>query len=162
MLLGILSDSHGHVAPVRTALSLFDRLGVESLVHCGDVGDELVFDLFVGRSFAFVWGNTDYPSGSLMAYLESVGINPPQDQPLHLELEGKRFAVFHGHEPTFGGAALNLDVDYILHGHTHEARDERINGRHVINPGALHRANPKTVATLDLSSDSLQFHQIDK
>ena len=52
-------------------------------------------------------------------------------------------------------------ADYILHGHTHCKRDERIGRCRVINPGALHRANPKSVATLDTASDTLTFHDID-
>ena len=77
-------------------------------------------------------------------------------------LHGKRFAVFHGHEPAFRTAIDRLDVDYLLHGHSHVCRDERINGKRIINPGALHRANPLTVATLDVASDRLVFHELTK
>jgi hypothetical protein len=38
-------------------------------------------------------------------------------------------------------------------------KDDRRNGRvRVINPGALYRASPKTVATLDLKADELRYH----
>lgn len=158
MILGILSDSHGHVAPVRRAVALFDRWGVEAIVHCGDVGEEDVFSEFTGRRFWFVWGNTDLPTSSLLAYLSATGLDTPDNPPVHLTIDGKQFAVFHGHEPGFHQAHEQLNVDYILHGHTHVPRDETLHGRRIINPGALHRAREKTVATLDVAKNLLQFH----
>jgi predicted phosphodiesterase len=47
--------------------------------------------------------------------------------------------------------------DYLLLGHSHVKSDHRQGRIRVINPGALHRASPKTVATLDTSSDELKF-----
>ena len=161
MLIGILADSHGRDQRVRRAMTLFDRLGVEHVFHCGDVGGSEVFDQLVGRQCTFVWGNMDFPDDGLCAYLESVGINAPACVPTQRTVGGKRFAVFHGHEPGFDAAVSSLDVDYILHGHTHIARDERLGGKRVINPGALHRAKEKTVATLDTQSDTLAFHVVE-
>lgn len=160
MLLGLMSDSHGRAMMVRNALTLFDSLGVDRIIHCGDVGGENVFDELVGRDVAFVWGNTDDPHGGIETYLRTVGIPPPQAPPLRLDCVNKRIAVFHGHEPGFASAVRHLDVDYLFHGHTHQCRDEHVGGKRIINPGALHRASPKTVATLDLVTDHVTFHEI--
>lgn len=159
MLVGILSDSHGRHLMVRRAVDLFDRLDVGHFIHCGDVGTANVFNELVGRPLTFVWGNTDEPSGKLLAYLDGVDITPPETVPARVVLEGKRFAVFHGHERAFEHAD-RLDVDYVLHGHSHERRDERIGRVRFINPGALHRARVRTVATLDTATDQLVFHEI--
>jgi hypothetical protein len=161
MLIGILSDSHGHRGPVRAALELFERLEVQHIIHCGDVGGTPVFDEFVGRPVHFVWGNTDVASPGIDAYLKSVGLPAPPAPPLVLELAGKRILVFHGHERNFEKALDAADADYLLHGHTHKRRDERIGKMRIVNPGALQRAIPKTVATLDLNTDTLTFHKID-
>ncbi|RME37988.1 MAG: YfcE family phosphodiesterase [Planctomycetota bacterium] len=159
MLIGILSDTHGQARATREAVALFDREGVEHIIHCGDVCGTAVFDELVGRPVSFVWGNMDDPDEPLLRYLETVGLTPPSAVPLRLDLDGKRLAVFHGHERAFAQAD-RLDVDYVLHGHTHRLRDERIDGKRFINPGALHRARRKTVATLDLSADRLTIHEI--
>ena len=161
MLIGIMSDSHDHHREVRRAIAMFDRLAVEHIIHCGDVGGQGVFDELVGRPVTFVWGNTDYQRDVLCAYLESVDITAPRATPTRIELGGKRFAIFHGHEKGFENAPYKLDVDYILHGHSHVARDESLNGVRIINPGALHRARPKTVATLETSTDELTFYEVD-
>ncbi|MHC4236480.1 MAG: metallophosphoesterase family protein, partial [Planctomycetota bacterium] len=126
MLIGICSDSHNRHESMRRAVEVFDRAGVERIVHCGDVGGEAVFDELVGREVRFVWGNTDVPGDGLRAYLATVGIPPPRSVPLLLEWAGRRIAVFHGHEPGFAAASRVLDVDYIFCGHTHARNDERL------------------------------------
>ena len=50
--------------------------------------------------------------------------------------------------------------DYLLHGHTHVRRDERVGKVRIINPGALHRAREKTVAVLDTDTDRLTFVRV--
>jgi len=141
-------------------MALFDELGAGHVIHCGDVGGVRVFGELVGRPLTFVWGNADYETTDLLAYLEGAGIPVPVDVPTTLVLDGKRFAVYHGHEPGFQRAIDGLDVDYILHGHTHLPRDDTVDGRRVINPGALHRARRKTVATLDASTGVAVFHDL--
>ncbi len=160
MLIGILSDSHGRGLRVRNAMALFGKLGVEHVIHCGDIGGAAVFDELVGRPCTFVWGNMDVPDSGLAAYLRTVGIRPPDGVPLRLTLDGRTFAVFHGHEPGFNRAVATLAVDYILHGHTHATRDELRQQTRIINPGALHRAPRKTVATLNTATGELVFRTI--
>ena len=160
MVIGICSDSHNSPGPLRRALAIFDEARAERVIHCGDVGGQAAFDELVGRQVRFVWGNTDMPNGALRAYLATVGLTPPDEVPLLVEWAGKRMAVFHGHERGFRTAVQDLDVDYIFHGHSHLRRDERIGSVRVINPGALHRAAIYTVATLNLATDELRFHEV--
>lgn len=143
-------------------MELFDKLGVSHVIHCGDVGSQEVFDEMIGRPLNFVWGNMDFPEDGLLAYAQSLGLPIPREIPVRLDLDARRFAVFHGHETNFDTAPQQFDVDYILHGHTHVACDERCYGKRIINPGALHRAARKTVATLDTETDQLTFHEIRK
>ncbi len=160
LLVGILSDSHDRHLLVRSAMHLFDEAGVEHVIHCGDIGGIGVLDELVGRNCTFVWGNTDFRDPQISAYLETTELKPPTHIPTRIVLGDRRFAVYHGHEPGFEQALYHLDVDYICHGHTHVARDERIGRRRVINPGALHRVHIRTVATLDTETDTLKFHEL--
>ena len=160
VLIGILSDTHGQHLAARRAIGLFEELGVEHIIHCGDVGGESVFDELVGRPCTFVWGNMDRRDAGLLAYLDAVGIPTPTEVPTRVELDGKSIVVFHGHERGFQRAVRTLAVDYIIHGHTHVVRDERHGETRIVNPGALHRASHKTVAILDAMSDDLTFYEI--
>ncbi|MEE8170129.1 MAG: metallophosphoesterase family protein [Phycisphaerae bacterium] len=160
MILGILSDSHGRAERTVRALTLLDEKGAAAFVHCGDIGGEDVLIALSGRTVWFVWGNCDYPDASMNRYVRSLGLPLPDATPLRIDLDGSRIAVFHGHEREIDRFD-STQVDYVLHGHTHVPRDERIGQTRFINPGALHRAAEHTVATLDLSSDSLSFHALE-
>lgn len=70
--------------------------------------------------------------------------------------------------PILRKAALGLEIivqrvlegqahDYLFVGHSHVKLDTRVGRVRVINPGALHRAREKTVATLDTGTDLLRF-----
>lgn len=157
MRIGILSDSHGRTAKVRDAVARLDARGVDLFVHCGDVGDADVFEIFVGRPFRFVWGNCDLPSAPLLAFLHATALTVPAHPPLRFNADGASVAVFHGHEPGFAAALARPDADFLLHGHTHVRRDERRGTCRVINPGAIHRASPPSVAWLDTGTDELIF-----
>lgn len=164
MLLGILSDSHGHNERVRRAIALFDRLGCEGLVHCGDLEDADVLYEFVGRRLWFVGGNCDLDSLGLDQMAREHRFSYFADPPGVFSIAGKKIALLHGHEASPDGVVHRAldDCAYLFHGHTHVARDARIGRVRVINPGALHRAAMLTVATLDVAADRLQFWPISK
>ncbi|MHC5110498.1 MAG: metallophosphoesterase family protein [Planctomycetota bacterium] len=158
MLIGILSDSHGHVQNVRAAIAILEDQKVDHFIHCGDVCGIDVFQQFVGKPFSFVWGNCDILDQATMAFLETVGIAPPNGVPTVRQFNDKSIAIFHGHERQFENG--RFDTDYVCHGHTHLRRDERRGATRIINPGALYRANPRSVATLNLANDELVFHEV--
>lgn len=160
MVLGILSDSHGDAGATARAIALLKRLGAERFVHCGDICGEGVLAEFVGHDVTFVWGNCDSPSASMRRYVQSLGLAWPEGR-AELEIDGRRIAVFHGHERGFVDAIEGGHFHYILHGHTHIYADSRVNGCRVVNPGALYRAAVKTVALLDVASDNVMFLRLD-
>jgi putative phosphoesterase len=160
MKLGILSDSHGRVAILRQALARLDAEGVDAVIHCGDIGGIDSIEELAGRRAWFVWGNTDSPQPRWQVHVEELDLAWPAG-PLRLTLDDHVIGVFHGHERGFGQAVKSGEYDYIFYGHTHEQGDKRVGRTRLINPGALHRVAVRTVAVLDLASDSLQFLTID-
>jgi len=155
-LIGLLSDTHGRVEAARAGVKLLRERGATMLIHLGDVGSEAVLDELVGVEAHVVFGNCDYDDDSLTRYAELMGITV--HHPLgRLEVDGRRLAFTHGHVQHLLEFALRQGADYVLHGHTHVRRDERCEGRRVINPGALHRASPLSVALLDPARDTLEF-----
>lgn len=163
MIIAILSDSHDDLPNVRRALDMCDEMGITQFIHCGDVGGQRIFDQFVGRNLRFVWGNTDFPDPPFRAYLKKTGFTAPSNIPMRFTIDDKSFALFHGHERAFQHALFDpdaLEVNYILHGHTHTPCHDQIGDTIIINPGALHRANPKTFATLNPKTNNLTHHNI--
>lgn len=160
MLLGILSDSHDKIPALRAAIRVLVANGAQQLIHCGDIGGEQAIDCLAGHPAAFVWGNCDWDRRGLDEYARSIGVTCLGTAGC-LDLAGKRVCVTHGDEPPIVQRLLaDPAADYLLMGHTHALRDEKIGRVRVINPGALHRAATKTVALLDLTTDRLQVLEV--
>ena len=160
MLVGIISDSHGDADATAKAVALLKRRGAEKLFHCGDICGTGVLDELAGHDCTFVWGNCDDPSPLIRQYAAMIGLSTPPS-PVHVEVAGKRIGLYHGHERRFRFAHHEQKLDYLFYGHTHQHADHRENGCRMINPGALHRAAIKTVATLDLDTGELTFLSVD-
>jgi putative phosphoesterase len=160
MLLGILSDTHDRYDITGRAVQALRDRGAAFFVHCGDVCEPRVLDHLAGLPCAFVWGNCDWDRQGLERYGAAIGV-PCRGAIADLELGGKRVAALHGDDARLMRATLDAQAhDYLLHGHTHVRRDERVGRTRVINPGALHRAAEKTVALLDTATDQLEFIRV--
>jgi putative phosphoesterase len=159
MLIGILSDSHGEISRTRQAMKLLASSGCKKYIHLGDVEIIEILDELIGFDVTLVFGNCDW-GVRLHDYAVDVGIDV-RDGADVIKVDGKRIAFLHGHDEQKYQAFLDDGVEYLLHGHTHQKRDEMVNRTRCINPGALHRASVYTVAVLDTSNDSLVFLEVD-
>ena len=156
MKIGILSDTHDQVARTSRAVARLIEAGAEQLIHCGDITEPPVILECSGLPTTYVFGNNDFDHANLRQVMIQTGGNCLERGGI-IQLLGKRIAVTHGDRL---GEIRRLELtnpDYLLSGHTHCALDERHGSTRWINPGALHRANPWTVAVLDLVSDHLEF-----
>lgn len=160
MLVGIMSDSHGDASATARAVALLTERGALRLFHCGDLCGEAVLDELAGHDCTFVWGNCDSPSLATRRYVSALGLPWPQP-PVRTEIAGRQIALFHGHERAFRAMPSQGGPDYVFHGHTHRCADRRENGYRLINPGALHDVNVRTVALLDVAVGDLVFLRID-
>lgn len=155
VVLGILSDSHAHADRTRRAIVALQARGATMFLHCGDVETDQVLDALAGLDAHVVFGNCDR-AGPLGRYAQRIGlqVHHPMGR---LTIEGRRVAFTHGDDPALLQAAVAQGVEYLFHGHTHERSDRTVDATRVINPGALHRANPFTVALLRLPEDQLEW-----
>ena len=157
MLLGILSDTHDRVDPMAEGMQLLRAAGATYFIHCGDVGSERILDHLPGEASAFVFGNNDWDQAGLRAYAEVMHIQCLGETGT-VELDGKKIAVTHGDDERLLRRLIEAqEHDYILLGHSHVAGQEKIGKTRLINPGALHRAHPKSVAILNLETDDLKW-----
>jgi hypothetical protein len=159
MKIGIIADSHGHAQRTIAAVELLRSDGAQTLVHLGDFETLDVIDALAGFDAHIVFGNCDWDVRSLTDYARGLGLSV--DHPMgRLDLDGRRVAFTHGHIERLIRQALADRVDYLLHGHSHELRDERVGPTRIINPGALFRAQRYTAATLDLARDELKIMDV--
>jgi putative phosphoesterase len=150
--LAVVSDTHGHVGNTRDAVRLLESLDVDEVLHCGDIGTPEIVELFGPWPAHFVFGNCDYDRKVLQAAIRQAG-KKCHERFGSLELAGKRIAWLHGDdEALFRQTCSSGEWDLVCYGHTHVAEQHRQGSTHVLNPGALYRANPHTIAIVDLPS----------
>lgn len=166
MILGILSDTHGHWMRSRTAAELFVSRGVGFVIHCGDIGGAAVLhEMYAvlqpaGVGLLAVLGNSDAGDVSLQMFPDLDGLRLA-GRFGRTECAGRRIAVLHGdderalHEARHGGG-----FDYVFTGHTHEPADDRTGPARMINPGALRYAERTTVAIVDLQTGRCSFETL--
>jgi putative phosphoesterase len=156
MRIAVLSDSHGRNERVRAALDEVRARGVTTVIHCGDIEDPATIALFAGLDAHFVLGNCDWDEPGLRRAIAQAGATLHEGFG-HLELGERKIAFLHGHEK---GRMRDVEnsghFDYFFYGHTHIAKEHVTGPTRVINPGALHRANPKTFVVVDLASGAVE------
>jgi uncharacterized protein len=152
MLLGVVSDTHGDLERTRDAVAMLTSLEVSAVLHCGDIGSPEIIPLFERWPTHFVFGNCDFDRDRLREAIRAAG------QTCHqlfgtLELESLQIAFLHGDDSRLlRESAASNRWDMICHGHTHVARQQWQGKTLVLNPGAVHRANPHSIAAVELPS----------
>jgi hypothetical protein len=159
MLLALLSDTHDNVPATQAALEMLASHHPDVYLHAGDLVSPDMLPLFAGLDFHFVFGNNEYDFEGLRSLAVSLGLHC-HEQFAELAFGAKRVALLHGHDQSMVNRFLRSSVDYLIHGHTHERRDERHNATRIINPGAVHRARVRSVALLELETDAVTFLEI--
>lgn len=156
MHIGIVSDTHGNRLMVRRALTELRERGISTLLHCGDIDDPQTVAMFHGFTAHFVFGNCDIDRAALRDAMNAIGATL-HDSFGSVEWEGVKLAFTHGDNPP-----LMRDVersgyyDFLFYGHTHQAEEHRSGSTRIVNPGALHRARPKSFVVLDLGSREIE------
>jgi putative phosphoesterase len=161
MRIAIVSDSHSRYARVEHVLNLLGERGIDFILHCGDIEDAETVRLFEGFTTHFVFGNCDYDRDSLHQAMKEIGatIHEPYGD---LELDGRKIAWIHGdRQQLFRDVERSGHYDFLFYGHSHEAERHRTGPTLVVNPGALHRARPKTFVLLDLATGELETVEVE-
>ncbi|MGD9856020.1 MAG: YfcE family phosphodiesterase [Planctomycetaceae bacterium] len=157
MRLGIISDTHGHLQYAAEGVAALEAAGVDTVLHCGDIGVPAIVPLFSGWPTHFVFGNTDCDLVDLRYAIQEAG------QSCHerfgdITLDSRRIAMLHGDDTAqLMNSISSQDYDLICYGHTHEKEQHRQGRTLVLNPGAVYRASPHSVAVVDLSDMTAEF-----
>jgi putative phosphoesterase len=161
MQIAVLSDTHSRYQTVENVLSQLQARGINQVIHCGDIEDAETVWLFHGFSAHFVFGNCDYDQASLRQAIHGIGetLHEPFGQ---VEVDGARIAFQHGDDKKLMQQVENSGrFDYLFYGHTHQAREHRTGPTRVINPGALHRARPKSFIIFDPATGLIESITVD-
>ncbi len=162
--IGLISDTHSTVAPLREALEIFASHQVEHIICAGDIagyGDDEIsetIDLLQQANCLMIAGNHDQLNeigdqpASIVSFFKSLPLT------LQLEVESRQLYVVHAEPPQeqHGGikvldpegkpyperikywsdALAHYAYDILIVGHTHQVFAEQMGNTYVINPGS--------------------------
>lgn len=153
MRIGIMADSHDHLANIEKAVAIFEERRVERVIHAGDFVAPFTLPLLarLHRPLIAVFGNNDGERLLLKERISSFG--EIKVQPAIFEINGKRLVLMH--EPTISSAlAKSGEFDVVVVGHTHQAEIKKEGEALIINPGETcgWLTGRATVAILDLET----------
>ena len=153
MRIGVVSDTHNHLANVARIVEILNEAGVERVVHTGDITQAKTLQLLAGLEIPVfgVFGNNDLERESLERECREQGLHFV-DPPLIVEWASRRVLVTH--DPSELAADALLDVDLLLHGHDHRYASEARDGTLWFNPGecAGHLRGWNAIGIVDLVS----------
>jgi putative phosphoesterase len=152
MLIGVISDTHGHESNAQAAVRMLESLEVEAVLHCGDLCSTTIPKLLAAWPVHFVFGNCDGDREAMRAAIQSAGLSC-HERFGDLALGGRRIALLHSDDARlFRTVCTSGQYDLVCYGHTHVAEFHQQGRTLVLNPGALYRANPHTIAVVDLET----------
>jgi uncharacterized protein len=152
MRIGVISDTHGNIENTLAAVRMLKSLEVEAVLHAGDIGSPQIPKLLAEWPAHFVFGNCDPDGNQLRAAIEQAGLTC-HGRFGDFTLSGRRIALIHSDDARlFHRVCTSGDYDLVCYGHTHAAEQHREGRTLILNPGALYRANPHTIATVELET----------
>jgi hypothetical protein len=162
MLLGIISDTHGHVKRTYAAIAELEQRNVSEILHCGDINTPEVVRLFAHIPTLFVYGNVDRRREALQEAVDAVFRHGSIAEFHTIVRDGKEIGICHGHTRQLSTFLTSNAYDYVLSGHTHVRKDERQGRVRAINPGAVAglKRQSRSCAVLDTERDELEFIEV--
>lgn len=141
----MISDSHGNMPRLNELKSIFAES--DYIIHLGDTSSD-------GSAV-----RTEFPDKTTVINGNCDFIKLGEDEAV-IEMENVKIFATHGHlysvkstPAKLAARAKELNCSIALYGHTHQAREEIIDGVTVINPGNLSRYSQNSYCYLVVNGD---------
>ncbi|MCL6500516.1 MAG: metallophosphoesterase [Candidatus Pacearchaeota archaeon] len=161
MKIGVIGDTHDNIPNIQKAVKIFKRKKVNFVIHTGDIISPSTVDYFKGLHLIFVQGNCDGDVEKIKEKVTEIGGKFFIGGFGEMEIGGKKIAITH--KPTVIETILGAKYNYILYGHTHEQKVEKIGNVTLINPGSHYLGSNKKencIVILDLLKNSIEIIKI--
>lgn len=150
MRIGVISDTHNHLANVAQIVRLLNDAGVDRVIHTGDITQPKTLRALAGLRAPLhgVYGNNDERE-ALRPVAQALGCTFAEER-LELAWAERRIVVVH--DPRDLTAVPLARGDVAIHGHVHRLVIEDRAGALIFNPGecAGHMAGQNAIGVLDL------------
>ena len=145
----IISDSHGGLDRLHSALENIQSAGIQTVLHAGDCVAGNFAELlgsFPDLNFFIARGNCDIDEAELAKIRELPNVE--MRDLIETKFTDKKIAIAHKIEELNG-----VEADIYISGHTHIPRIQKVDNQLWINPGSLfdsHRYLILDIDTLEL------------
>lgn len=162
MLLGIMGDSHDHIANLEKAVHEMNERGVDIVLHTGDFISPFTIPALAKchSRVIGVFGNNDGDREMLTKKCAESGTVEIRGTFVDFKKTGRRVALIHGHEQKILDALIESGLfDIVVYGHTHKKTLSRTGKTFVLNPGEVcgYLTGDATCAIVDVRSMDTQF-----
>jgi hypothetical protein len=169
MKIGIIADTHDNLDAIKKAVDVFNRAGVEKVIHAGDFVAPFTERPFreLKAPLVGIFGNNDGDKLLLKEKYREKNVGEIYEDPFEFEIDAIKLIVTH--KPTIVDAiARSKAYDVVIYGHTHEAvikKEKNKKGEKaglIINPGECcgWLTGRKTVAILDLEKEEEEIVEL--
>jgi len=163
MKVAVISDSHDNLKGLKWAFETINSLGIENVIHLGDVISPFVpmriADIYRGNLWV-VLGNNDGDHIKLSQNFRKFGWFVSRSSPISLEIGGKSLVLMH--EPFIvERLAETKNFDFVLYGHLHKVDVRKLGNCIILNPGEIYGyiSGKCSFAVIDLESSDVKIYE---
>ncbi len=154
--IGLFSDTHDNLDKIRAAITLFNQLELNRVIHCGDIVAPFVLNELrsLKMPLVIVLGNCDGDRQTLFARAAEFGFQISAE-PLVIATDNGELVISHKPLPSLP------DCEFYVYGHTHKTY--YTSGKPVVvNPGEAcgWLTGKSTVAVLDTVAKAVEFFEL--
>ena len=155
MKIGIISDTHENVDAIRWAITYFNDMKIDFMIHLGDIISPIMQRYFseLKSNALYIYGNNDGEKRFLKEKFNTI-FEPPYE----IELDNKKILLTH--KPLNWNETIEkYNPDFILYGHTHKIDFEIRKKTVIFNPGEACGllTGEKSVAILNTSKREIML-----
>lgn len=161
MKIGIISDSHDNIPNFESAIKILKRNKMEVLIHSGDLCAPFMIHKLdqIGVPVHVVFGNVDDRARTAVFSNEAKNVTHHGDV-AEIELDEQKFGVVHFPDIAFAMACTGK-YDVVIHGHTHDKREEKHKSTLIINSGnVMGITKEPSCAMYDTDTKKIEFFSI--
>jgi len=153
MIVGLIADTHDRLPFIDKAVERLNQEKVDLVLHAGDYIAGFSVQRFKSLKAPLIgiFGNNDGDHELLQRKFKELGAEL-RGRFAEIRVDGLRIAMLHGEEEELLNSLINTErYDFIVHGHTHEAKTYRKGKTLIVNPGEVcgYVSGKSTIAILN-------------
>jgi len=164
MIVGLMADTHDRLPFIDKAVERLNQEKVDLVLHAGDyiAGFSVQHLEPLKAPLVGVFGNNDGDHELLQKKFEKLDAEL-RGRFAEIVVDGLKIAMLHGEEEGLLNSLINAEShDFIVHGHTHEAKIYQKGKTLIVNPGEVcgYLSGKSTIAVLNTEAREAKIIQL--